>query len=110
MGEHHLLFGDLGDTLLDGRARHEPIDHHLVLLADTMCARERLDVVVRVPVRVVDDDRVGRGQVYAKTAGARRQQETELLGTRCVKPIDGILPLRACYCAVDSFVFISVTS
>ena len=42
-----------------------------------MRATERLDVVVRVPVRVVDDDGVGRGEVDAQAAGARRQQEGE---------------------------------
>ena len=36
-----------------------------------------LNVVVRVPVGVVDDDGVGGREVDAKTTSARRQQETE---------------------------------
>lgn len=41
-----------------------------------------LDVIVRVPVRVVDDDRVRRGQVDAQAARPGREEEAELLGPR----------------------------
>ena len=47
---------------------------HGARLADPVRARLRLDVVVRVPIRVVDDDRVGRRQVEPEPARARRQQ------------------------------------
>jgi len=40
-----------------------------------------LDIIVGVPVGVVDDDGVGRGQVDTQTSRPRRQQETELLRT-----------------------------
>lgn len=43
-----------------------------------------LDVVVRIPVRVVDDDRVCARQVDTEASGSCRQQEAELLGAgRC---------------------------
>uniref|UniRef100_A0AAG5DLD8 Uncharacterized protein n=1 Tax=Anopheles atroparvus TaxID=41427 RepID=A0AAG5DLD8_ANOAO len=38
----------------------------------------RLQVHLRVPVGVIDDDHVGRGQVDAQPAGTRRQHEDEL--------------------------------
>lgn len=107
MGQHHFLLGHLSDTLLDRRARHESIDHDLVGLTDTMSARERLNVVVWIPIRVVDDDRVGGSQVNAQTTGSGRQQEAELLRARCVESIDRILTLRTRDGSVDTFVFIS---
>ena len=42
-----------------------------------MRACQSLDVVVRVPIRVVDDDRVGRRQVEPEPASARRQQHDD---------------------------------
>jgi hypothetical protein len=89
--QHHLLLGDLCHPLLDRVLGHEAVDHHLVLLADTVGSRESLDVVVRVPIRVVDDDGVGRVQVDAETSGTRGQQEAELFGAFLVEAIDGIL-------------------
>lgn len=47
-------------------------------LADAMGAVHGLQVHLRVPVRVEEDDDVGRGQVDAEAAGARRQHEDEL--------------------------------
>jgi len=43
----------------------------------TMIRRRDLNVVVWIPVRVIDDDGVCGRQVDAKTAGTRWQQETE---------------------------------
>lgn len=40
-----------------------------------------LDIIVGVPVGVVDDDGVSRGQVDTQTSRPRRQQEAELLRT-----------------------------
>lgn len=68
MREHHLALGHLRDALLHAVARHEAVDHDLVGLADAVGAREGLDVVVGVPVRVVDDDGVGGGEVDAEAA------------------------------------------
>jgi hypothetical protein len=51
----------------------------LLLLADAVRAVHRLQVHLRVPVRVVQDHDVRRRQVDAQPARARRQQEDELL-------------------------------
>ena len=48
----------------------------------------RLQVHLRVPVRVVEDDDVGRRQVDAEAAGARRQHEDELFAVRLVEGLD----------------------
>jgi hypothetical protein len=53
-----------------------------------------LDVVVGIPIGVVDDDRVGSVQVDAETAGSSRQQEGKLFGTILVEAIDGVLKLK----------------
>ena len=43
---------------------------HLVSLSNTMSSGESLYVVVRVPVRVVNDDRVCSGQVNTEASSA----------------------------------------
>ena len=53
------------------------IDLDVLLLPDAVTARLRLQVVLRVPVGVVDDDGVGYRQVDAEPARARAQQEDE---------------------------------
>jgi len=40
-----------------------------------------LNVIVRVPVRVIDDDGVSCSKVDAKSASSRRQKEGKGLGT-----------------------------
>lgn len=51
---------------------------------------------MRIPIGVVDDDRVGTRQVNAETSGSRREQEAELLGARRCdgKPKAGGSPWR----------------
>ena len=78
MGQHHLLLRNLRDPLLDRAARYEAVDHDTIGLADTMGAAERLDVVVGVPVGVVDDDRVGGRQVDPETSSSRGEEEAKL--------------------------------
>lgn len=41
-----------------------------------------LDVIVGIPVRIINNDCVGRSKVYAQTAGAGREEKAELLSTR----------------------------
>lgn len=53
-----------------------------------------LDIVVRVPIGVVDDDSVGSVQVDAETTGSGGQQEAELLSAFLVEAIDGVLESR----------------
>lgn len=58
----------------------------LVGLTDTMGSREGLDVIVGVPVRIVNDDSVGCGQIDPQASSTCGQQENELLGSRCIEP------------------------
>ena len=78
-GEVHLQLElrALDDLLLDRVGRHEAEDLHFLRLPDAVRAVLRLQVGLRVPVRVVDDDDVGGLQVDAEAAGARREQEEE---------------------------------
>ena len=42
---------------------------HLIRLSDTMSTREGLNIVVRIPIGIVDDDSVSCGQVDSQTTG-----------------------------------------
>lgn len=41
-----------------------------------------LDVIVGIPVRIINNDCVGRSKVYAQTASTGREEKAELLSTR----------------------------
>lgn len=43
--------------------RYETVNHDLVSLTDTMRSGEGLDVVVRIPIRIVNNDGVGRRKI-----------------------------------------------
>ena len=58
-----LDLGFLDDPLLDRVRGDEPEDPDLLLLADPVRAVLRLEVHLRVPVRVVENDDVGRVEV-----------------------------------------------
>ncbi|KAH6611038.1 hypothetical protein Trco_001058 [Trichoderma cornu-damae] len=63
------------NLFLDGVGADETQNSHLVLLTDTVGAVLGLQILVRIPVRVVNDDGIGSLQVEAQTAGTSRQQE-----------------------------------
>jgi hypothetical protein len=95
VSQHHLTFSHLRDSFFDRISRYESVYHdlntkkkrdtetrtsettlgflafrlYLVGLTDTMSTRERLDVVVRIPIRIVDDDGIGCRQIDTQTSG-----------------------------------------
>jgi outer membrane receptor protein involved in Fe transport len=73
MLEAELLVGRIEEVHLVRISRDELVHVDRARLPDAMATRPRLDVVLRVPVGVVDDDRVGGRQVDAHAARARAQ-------------------------------------
>ena len=88
-------------------ARDEPVDVDRLGLADAVAARLGLDVVLRVPVGVVDDHRVGGDEVDADAARARAKEEEELVGI-VGEAVDGRLPRLARDGAVEPLVLVAV--
>lgn len=61
------------------------ITYHAIINKHTdnvKCSIAYLDVIVRVPVRVIDDDGVSRGKIDAQTTSSGRQEESKLRSTR----------------------------
>ena len=75
--EVELLLGTLHDALLYRAARHQPVQVHHLGLTDAVHARHRLQVDLRVPVRVEEDaaEAIGqaRGQPIYRGGGPRRR-------------------------------------
>ena len=90
-----LLVGQLKHVVLVGALGAQLVDLHGLGLADPMYARHRLHIVLRVPVGVEDNDRVGRGQVDPHAARARREYEDEGVGVLIGEAINRPLPLGA---------------
>ncbi len=55
-----------------------------------MCPGLCLEVVLRVPVGIKDDDSVRSGQVDPQTPGTGGKEEAEVSGTLGVEVVDGI--------------------
>lgn len=109
MSQHHLFLGHLRDSLLDRVPRYEAVNHDLVLLADTMRSRESLDVVVRIPIGVVDNDSVSGCKIDSQATGTSGQKEDELRGTGRVETIDGLLTQISGDAAINTLVLVART-
>ena len=86
--ETQLLRGSLEDALLDRVVCHETVHKNLLLLADAVCSVHGLEVCLRIPVTVEQDDDIGARQVDAQTTGACCKQEQELVAVWAVVFID----------------------
>lgn len=64
--------------------------------------RADLEVVLRVPVGVEDDDSVGCGQVDPQPPRARGEQEAEVLAPRRVEVVHGLVPQVGARAAVQA--------
>jgi len=80
--EHFSLVGVLG---------HQPVDLHHLLLPDPVAPGLRLQVVLRVPVAVVDDARVRSGEVDAQATSLGAEQEDKPIRVWTAIPVDGCL-------------------
>ena len=76
--QSQLDLGAFHDLLFDRVLRDEAEYAHLLLLTDTMGAIHGLQIHLRVPVGIEQNDHVSRGQVDAQTTGTSRQHEDEL--------------------------------
>ena len=83
-----LLRRPLQHPLLDATLRDEPEHIHLLRLPNPVRAIHRLQVSLRVPVRVVQDDNVSSGEVDAEAPSTGRKQEDELLRVGLVVFVD----------------------
>ena len=64
---------------------------HLFFLANPVRTRHGLKVILWIPVTVEDDYGIGSCQVNTQAAGARRQQEAEVLRVFSVEMIQCLL-------------------
>ena len=104
--EAQLDFGALDDALLGSVFGDEAEDAHLLLLADAMRAVHGLEIGLWVPVRVVENDDVGRVEIDAEAARARTQHVYELGGARRVELVHGLLAILVLGAAVEATVFV----
>ena len=87
--EPQLLRCPLQHALLNTTFRNEAEDVDLLGLTDTMSTVHGLQIRLRVPITIVQDDYVGGGQVDTETTSARGEQEDELVAVGLVVLVDG---------------------
>lgn len=125
-----LLSSTFQYLLLDGVFRYESEDVNLLRLTDTMSAIHSLQISLRIPrieksycetdkrgqkeggagrmsspVRVVENDDIGRDQVDTKTSSTSREQEDEFFGSRLVVSVDLFHTIFVSSSSVESTVF-----
>ena len=59
---------------LDDLPCNETVDHDLALLTDSVSSGEGLDIVVGIPIRIIDDDSVGGSKIDTKTSSPKRNK------------------------------------
>mmetsp|Transcript_5217 Transcript_5217/g.14953 ORF Transcript_5217/g.14953 Transcript_5217/m.14953 type:complete len:218 (+) Transcript_5217:754-1407(+) len=91
--QHHLALGPGKDILLHRVGSHKPVNVDRVFLPNSVGARHGLQVVLRVPVRVKQQDRVCGRKVDAQSSRPGGQQERKIRGIRSIEPVHGLVPL-----------------
>ena len=71
-------------------ARIRATTAHLVRLPDTMGAFLGLQILVRIPIGIENDDSVGRLEIEAQVAGAGRQEEKEIIRRLVVETLQQV--------------------
>ena len=99
--------GPLHDLLVDRVLRDHPEHLDLLLLPDSVRPVHGLQVHLRVPVGVEEDDDVGSVEVDAEAAGPRGQHEDELGRARSVVLLDLRVPVLVGRLAVDAAVVVA---
>src|SRR5580704_9275211 len=102
--ESHLFLSDLHDLLFHATSCHYLEDQHLVFLPNAMSTGERLNVLMRIEVRIHDNDRVGGGKVDTNASSSCREQEGKVRRVWCVKLINPLLFFKRVNTTVESTV------
>ncbi|KAH9409282.1 hypothetical protein TYRP_010285 [Tyrophagus putrescentiae] len=77
--EVQLVLGRRQNALLHRVHSDQPQHPHLILLPNSMRPILRLQILVRIPVRIKDDDRIGRLQIQPQTSGSSGQQKDKVV-------------------------------
>mmetsp|Transcript_1799 Transcript_1799/g.3413 ORF Transcript_1799/g.3413 Transcript_1799/m.3413 type:complete len:275 (-) Transcript_1799:852-1676(-) len=89
--EAHLHTGHVKHLHLICFACEETVNLHILCLTNSMASCLRLEIILRIPIRVKYDTSVSSGKVNTHTARTRGQQHDE----RLLSPILGILGLES---------------
>lgn len=89
--ESQLLGGSFEHFSLVSVAGYQSVHLHFALLADSVSSCCGLHVVLRVPIRVIDDDHICAGKVDADSSRLSRQQKHIPLLVGVIVSIDGCL-------------------
>ena len=82
--ELKLFGGPIDNALLDGIFRHETEDLDGLFLTDTVSTVLSLEIHLRIPITVVENDNIGGGKVDTETTSSGRKHEDELIGVLLV--------------------------
>ena len=75
---------------------------YLFFLSYPMSSVHSLEIHLRIPIRVIDDDNIGRVQVDSQTSGPRAQHEDKLGGVLRVVFLDLTIPVLMSSISINS--------
>jgi hypothetical protein len=102
--QSQFLRGSFEHLSLISVAGDESVDLHFTLLSDSVGSGCGLHIVLGVPVRVIDDDNIGRGEVDADSSCLGGEEEDISLLGWVVVSVDGSLSLLGLDLTINSFV------
>mmetsp|Transcript_6942 Transcript_6942/g.13213 ORF Transcript_6942/g.13213 Transcript_6942/m.13213 type:complete len:216 (+) Transcript_6942:1287-1934(+) len=83
---------------------YQPVDLDIFRLPNPVAPRLRLDVVLRIPVRIVNNDSVCRSEVDADAARACAKEEDKYIRSFLRETVDPSLAIRGLHRSVQPFV------
>jgi hypothetical protein len=83
------LRSSLQDSLFDSILSDEPEDIDLLSLTDSMSSVHGLQIGLRVPIRIKQNDNIGSDQIDTQSTSSSCQEEDKLLAAWSIIVIDG---------------------
>ena len=100
----------LNNLLLNGTLRDKSIDDHLLLLPESVSSINGLQINLRVPVRVENDDHVCLVQVDAKATSTCGQYEKLFVRIFSLEVVNSLLTVICACLAINAAVFVASPS
>mmetsp|Transcript_27083 Transcript_27083/g.59561 ORF Transcript_27083/g.59561 Transcript_27083/m.59561 type:complete len:286 (+) Transcript_27083:2321-3178(+) len=101
------LLSPLNYLFFDSVFAYQTVDTDGLFLAQSMATILGLQILLGIPIRIVQDANVCRLEIDSEPSGTSRQNETKLFAVWCIEGVDGLLSIFVCSVSIDPTIFVS---